>query len=265
MYLESGLYTCSALAEKFNVSIESSNFKRDICKKLEDSGYEYNYIHKTKGIEIKGQVGEKELTEIELKKYLISIGFGRNVNVKEVVLFIFLLHDDYYKNAPYKKIAQAMIEYYNITDYSDIDKLARRLGRHKKILEDNNLIHATRNADNPWVTFGAKKNKVQKSLSELTPTERDIYNNYMEERNKILDIFYNENIEERKKIVNIIYNDYDMNYDDRDELFDYICYEDILKYLYKEYKISVYPGFTKELNGINSDLIKKFIDFFLLE
>lgn len=263
MYLKSGRYTCSALAEEFNVSISSKNknFKRDICKKLKDSGYEYNYISKTKGIEIKGQVGQKELTEIELKKYLISIGFDVKVNVKAVALYLFLLSDDYYKNAPYKKIAQAMIENYNITDYSDIDKLARTLGDWTRKLEKKNFIYATRNADNPWIT----KNKVQKSLSELTTDERDTYNKYIKERKKLEDIFYNEDIEERKKIVNIIYNDYDMNYDDRDELFDDICYGDVLKYLYKEYKISVYPGLTKELNGINSALIKKFIDFFLLE
>lgn len=137
MYLESGKYTCSALAEIFNVSISSKNknFKRDICKKLKDSGYEYEYISKTEGIEIKGLVGQKELTEIELKKYLISIGFGNTVNVKAVALYIFLLSNDYYKNAPYKKIAQAMIENYNITDYSDIDKLARTLGDWTRKLE----------------------------------------------------------------------------------------------------------------------------------
>lgn len=233
MYLESNLYTCSALAEKFNVSIESSNFKRDICKKLKDSGYEYNYISKKKGIEIKGQVGQKELAEIELKKYLISIGFGRNVNVKEVALYIFLLHDDYYKNAPYNKIAQAMIEDYNITDYSNIDRLERRLMKHTKILKDNNVMHTNKNADNPWVTLCIKKNKIQKCLSELTTAERDTYNKYIEDRKKILD--------------------------------NGVEYGEMIEILWYRYNMSVYPSLTKELNGINSDLIKKFIDFFLLE
>lgn len=230
MYLEPNLYTCSALAEKFNVSIESSNFKRDICKKLEDSGYEYNYIHKTKGIEIKGQVGQKELTEIELKKYLISIGFGRNVNVRAVALYLFLLSDDYYKNAPYNKIAKVMIEDYNITEYIDLE---RTLGDWTKKIKDNNLIHTTKNTDNIWVTFDTKKGKVQKHLLELTIAERDIYNKYIEKRKKLLD--------------------------------DGIKYSVMLKSLWKRYKICVYKGLTKELNGINSALIKKFIDFFLLE
>lgn len=302
MYLESGLYTCSALAERFNVSISSKNknFKRDICKKLEDSGYEYEYISKKKGIEIKGQVGEKELTEIELKKYLISIGFDVKVNVKAVALYIFLLSNDYYKNAPYKKIAQAMIENYNITDYSDIDKLASRLGEWTRKLEKKNFIHATRNADNPWVTFGEKENKVQKSLSELTTAERDTYNKYIEERKKLTDIFYNEKIEGKKKLLDIFYKEYieqikemkrsldiiynkdiekiktrlykffdenivDYVIDNDNRMIYYIKYDSILSYLYSKYGIWVYPGLTKELNGINSDLIKKFIDFFLLE